>query len=127
MTDKSAFGNGQDLPLVIETGGRDTRIFAELTVAAAAGVASNRHAHAELKEYSQLVDQYVQRATSNLMVVRSGAHILNTPKVLNTYVGPSAIIDSATWVQDVTMLSSPEEKAFIKAGSVVKRTVCNHT
>jgi hypothetical protein len=62
-TGGTAFGNGIELPLAIETGGRETRVYAEITVAAAAGVAANRHLRDALAEYSRLVDQYVAMAT----------------------------------------------------------------
>lgn len=120
----TSFGVGTELPLAIETGGRETRIYAEITVAVAAGVASNRHLKAELDEYNKAVDAYVTACSSNVMVIEHDAHVLNTAKVINVCIGPHAVIDSATWVEDVTVLSSAEETSAILAGSVVKRSVC---
>eukprot|EP00124_Ichthyophonus_hoferi_P000096 Ihof_evm16s3 gene=Ihof_evmTU16s3 len=123
-TTSTGFGNGVELPIAIETGGRETRVFAEITVACAAGVASNRGNKTLLDEYSQLVDKYVELATSPAMIIMDGAKVLHTQKVINVYLGPGAIIDSASWVENVTMLSDPpKELPQILSGCCFKNSI----
>eukprot|EP00123_Amoebidium_parasiticum_P009241 comp19354_c0_seq1/m.22294 comp19354_c0_seq1/g.22294 ORF comp19354_c0_seq1/g.22294 comp19354_c0_seq1/m.22294 type:complete len:681 (-) comp19354_c0_seq1:927-2969(-) len=123
-TGQTNFGNGAELPLAIETGGRETRVFAEITIACAAGVASNRGDKALLKKYNDLVDTYCAKATSPATIIGNGAKVLHTQKVINVYVGPGGVIDSASWVENVTMLSDPpKEIPKILSGCYVKNTI----
>eukprot|EP00123_Amoebidium_parasiticum_P012661 comp21505_c0_seq1/m.29831 comp21505_c0_seq1/g.29831 ORF comp21505_c0_seq1/g.29831 comp21505_c0_seq1/m.29831 type:complete len:650 (-) comp21505_c0_seq1:31-1980(-) len=122
-TGDTSFGNGIELPLAIETGGRDTGMYAEMTVAAAAGVASNRSDKKGLSEYKDTLKEYVAKATSPVSIIGWGARVMHTPKVTNVYMGPGAIIDSAVCVNNVTMLSTLEECSMILAGCEAKNTL----
>jgi len=120
---KTTFGNGQKVSLGLEIQGRDTALFAEITVEIAARIAANRKFGSEADEYEHAVDDYVERATSLVGVIEAGAVIQNTPKVFNVYVGRDAVIDSATCVENVTILSNPGERAYIGTGACIKDSI----
>ncbi|MCZ7644627.1 MAG: DUF4954 family protein [Planctomycetota bacterium] len=122
-TGATSFGSGAELPIAIETGGRETPVYAELSVEVAAAVAGNRKDKTALEAYAKAVAEYVAAAKSELLVVEAGAHVKNTPKVVNAYVGPGAVIDSAAWVENAALLSLADEPAEIKAGAYVKNAV----
>ncbi|MCW8131331.1 MAG: DUF4954 family protein [Planctomycetota bacterium] len=119
----TCFGNGIELPVVIETGGRETRVYAELTIQTAAAVAGNRKDKDALARYNAAVDGYCAQARSAIMVVGAGARILNTPKVLNVFAGPGAEIDGAQHVENATLLSEPGEAARLAGGCYVKNAI----
>ena len=114
------FGNGSELPIAIETGGREVKAFAEITVDIASKVATSRGDAVLLKQYSSAVDQYIRKITSNQGIIEEGAVVKNSPEVRDTYVGPGAIIDNVRMVSKSTVLSSAEEKTEISGGSYVK-------
>jgi len=120
---ETTFGNGVELPIAIETGGRETHTYAEITVEVAAAVAGQRKDKAALEAYKKAIDAYCAKAKSNVAVIESGAQVKHAPKVLNTYVGKGAVIDSATWVENATLLSLPDEPAKVLAGAYVKNTI----
>ena len=59
VTGETAFGNGEELPIAIETGGRETRIFAEMSCVDAEWVGKSRDDKAFLEAYNKSVDEYV--------------------------------------------------------------------
>jgi len=120
---ETTFGNGAELPIAIETGGRETHTYAEITVEAAAAVAGNRKDKAALEAYKKAVDEYCAKAKSSIAVIEAGAQVKHTPKVVNTYAGKGAVIDSAAWVENATLLSLPDEPAKVLAGAYVKNTI----
>ncbi|MBI3828500.1 MAG: DUF4954 family protein [Planctomycetes bacterium] len=122
-TGETSFGNGIELPIAIETGGRETQVYAEISVEVAAAIAGNRKDKAQLDAYKKAVEEYTAKAKSAVMVIEAGAQVKNTPKVVNTYVGKGAVIDGAQWVENATLLSLPDEPAKILAGAYVKNAV----
>ncbi len=119
----ATFGNGAELPIAIETGGREVRIYGEITVDVAGKIATSRADKKLLREYNEAVDSYVDAVTSEKGLIERGAVIKNTRKVLNTYVGSYALIDNATAVVNTSILSNKEERAEISEGAYVSDSV----
>jgi len=115
----SSFGTGTELPIAIETGGREVLTYAEITVDVAATVATSRADKKFLDEYAELIDQYVREATAPLGSIEPGAVVANTPKVLDAYVGTGAVIDGAQLVRNCALLATPEERTEVSDGAYV--------
>eukprot|EP01134_Creolimax_fragrantissima_P005561 CFRG5561T1 len=122
-TGTTAFGMGEELPIAIETGGRETRTYAEITVAVAAGVASNRHDIEMLARYNAAVSKYVELSKCEICIFADGCRVLSTPKIKNSYIGHNAVVDGATWIENTTMLSEDGEISKVSAGAVVKHSI----
>jgi hypothetical protein len=120
---QESFANGLELLVAIETGGREVRIFAELTVDQAWVVSRSRGNHSLLERYSAAVEQYVKAASSPCNVIGPQAKVLHTPKVTGFFLGHSAVIDSAASVEHVTVLSAPAEVSEISRGAIVKSSI----
>ena len=120
---KTAFGNGTEIPIAIETGGRDIALYAELTVDGAWVLARSRGNKTLLKQYADGLEAYCQLVTADFGIVEAGAVVRNTPTVVNTYIGEGAVIDGAQLVEDVTILSTAEERTEIVHGAIVKRSL----
>jgi len=121
--DENTFGNGSELPIAIETGGREVKAYAEITIEVAAKVASSRADKVFLKDYSDAVDKYIAKIKNDKGIIGKGAIVRNTKKVLDTYVGPHAVIDSAETVINSMILSSEEEETEISDGAYVKNSL----
>lgn len=120
---KTAFGNGIEIPIAIEAGGREVGLYAELTVEGAWVLARSRGDKALLKRYSEGLEAYRELVTADFGVVESGAVIRNTPTLVNVYVGEGAVIDGAQLVQDTTILSTPQERTEVASGAIVKNSL----
>ncbi|HON09802.1 MAG TPA: DUF4954 family protein [Chitinispirillaceae bacterium] len=120
---KSAFGNGRSISVGIETGGREVKGFAELTIQTASAVALNRKDSAQLALYDDFVEAYTEECSVPFGVVEQNAVIRNTSKVEDCFIGKSCVIDGATLVQNSTILSSPEEPVQISHGAFVRNSI----
>jgi len=123
VTGETDFASGTELPIAIETGGRDTRIFGEMSCVDAEWVGRSRDDQEFLAAYNRLVDEYVRAVRSGKGTIESGARIVHTPKVLNAYVGEGAVIDGATLVQNATIISSADEKTEVLDGAYVRNSI----
>lgn len=115
----TTFGNGREIGIAIETGGREVGLYAEITVDVAAKIASSRGDKALLQAYGAFVQEYAAKAKANRGYIGRGARVRNTGKVHNVFVGEGAVIDNALRVDNVTLLSSPEERTEILDGAYV--------
>ncbi len=117
------FGNGRELPIAIETGGREVKIFAEINIPTAEKISKSRTNKDLLKEYDEFIETYVKAATSSKGIVKCGAVLINTPKIENAFIGEGAIISNANLVSNSTILSNKEEKTEISDGAYVKNSL----
>jgi hypothetical protein len=116
------FGNGRDISVGIETGGREVQSFADMTIPIAQAVATQRGDKQGLAEYKEFVKAYTAAALSSAGYVGAKSVIKSTPRVADTFVGPGCVIDGATLVENCTILCSLDEKAIISHGAFVKNS-----
>lgn len=122
-TGETTFGNGEELSVVVETGGREVFSYADMTIPVAAKVAGNRDKKDLLDEYAAFTKKYAEAAKSTKGIIEEGARVRNTGKVVNTFVGPYAVIDNATKVLESTLLSNKDEKTEVLDGSWVVKSI----
>ena len=122
----ATFGNELDgdefedgLPIAIETGGREVKVYAEIAVDVAAKIAMSREDQALIEQYEEAVSRYVDAVRSDVGIIEQGATIKNTKQVSDTYVGPYAVIDNAAAVVNSTLLSNEDEKVEVIGGAYV--------
>ncbi len=118
-----AFGNGRTLALGVETGGRDVASYAELTIPVAECAAKRRDAHDFLAEYEDLAQRYASSVASDVTLIGDGARVAATPCVRGVFLGPCARVENAGAVQNVTLLSSPDEPASVTDGARVRDVI----
>ncbi|MFH1708948.1 MAG: DUF4954 family protein [Planctomycetota bacterium] len=115
-------GNGVEIPLGIETGGREVRMYAEMTVAVADRIASRRGDRAHLQAYSAAVDAYVARAAAPHGIISTGARVHHTA-VADAYIGAHARIDNACLLRNTTVLSNADEPTEVAHGAYVSDSI----
>jgi hypothetical protein len=120
---ETSFGNGQEISIAIETGGRELPIYAEIDVEVASIVARARSHPERLKAFAAAVAEYTRRATSQRAIIDQQAVVRLTPTVRNAYIGPHAAIDGATLIADSTILSSADEPVHVASGACVTRSL----
>ncbi|RJP62161.1 MAG: DUF4954 family protein [Candidatus Auribacter fodinae] len=123
MEGESAFGVGQELPIAIETGGREVYTYPEITVDVAAKVASSRHDKDLLGKYASLVDSYKKKVTSARGVVEKNAVIKNCPRIINAYIGEGAKVNNALLVKNSTIYSACGEATDVSDGAYVVKSI----
>jgi len=119
----AVFGNGVEIPVAIETGGREVKLYADITIDEAAKIARSRQDKKLLSDYDKKISNFVKDITSSCGIIEEGAVVRNTPKVIDVFVGAYAVIDNAVMVKNTTILSNKEEKAEIIDGAYVKDSI----
>jgi hypothetical protein len=120
---RTAFGNGNKLPLGLESGGREVAVYAEIDVEIAAAVARARGERDFLNHYARAVADYTAQVVSSRGVLERGAVVRSTPSVRNTYLGAQAVVDGATLVADSTLLSNGAEPVQVESGGCVTHSL----
>jgi hypothetical protein len=119
---KSSFGNGREISVGIETGGREVLSFAEMTIPIANAVSTGRNYKELIDSYKNFVKKYSELCSIGFGIVEDSCVIRNTLKVEDCYVGNSTLIDGATLIQNSTLLGSAEEPVEISHGAYVKNS-----
>jgi hypothetical protein len=117
-TPGSAFGVGFPIP-IIETGGRVTRSFPEMTLEDAAGSVRPAGNVRALAAYLRRIDAYAAHARSAYGVIQSHALLLDTPRVENAFLGHSVRVIAATRISDSVILSEEKHPTTIEDGAIV--------
>ena len=118
----SSFGNGREISVGIETGGREVLSFAEMTIPIAHAVSTQRSNSALQDGYKEFISKYSGLCNTGTGLVGNGCIIRNTPKIEDSYIGDSALIDGATLIQNCSVLASSEEPVEISHGAYVKNS-----
>ncbi len=118
----SSFGNGREISIGIETGGREVLSFAELTIPIANAVSTGGNYRELIESYKNFIKKYSDLSRIGCGVVEDGCVIRNTLKIEDCYIGKSTLIDGAVLIQNSTMLGSADEPVEISHGAYVKNS-----
>lgn len=116
------FGNGREVAIGIETGGREVLSYAELTIPVAAAVATSRGDREFLDAYAAFVRAYVDACRAPFGVVAPGGAVRHVPTVEDAYVGEGVAIDGATLVRSCTLLGAADEPTTVSDGAYVRNS-----
>ncbi|MEK7414022.1 MAG: DUF4954 family protein [Planctomycetota bacterium] len=119
----ATFGCNQVHSLGCETGGREVPFWSGITVDDAAVVARDRSDRPGQRAVMDAHAAYLKALTSPVAWVRRGARIVHTERVHDAYIGAGAIIDHALEVENVAVLSTPEEATRIAGGAAVTHSI----
>lgn len=117
------FGCDQELPVAVETGGREVPVWAEMRVDTAAVIARNRADREGLQQVAAAIAEYSAAAESDYAMVQKKAIIRHTERVVNTYVGEGALIDHALEIHNSCLLSTMDECTRVSGGAAVHDAV----
>ncbi len=116
---ETVFGNGREIVIGIETGGREVLALADMTVALAWHLSVRRETE---ERYRKLAATYMDRVRIGFGVVETGCRIGNCPCITDAYLGAGAWCDHATLLANSTVLSSAEEPVRIGGGAYVRNS-----
>jgi hypothetical protein len=111
------FGNGAEVVVGPETGGREVPVYAELDGTVAAAVARPGRRRAAVASYREAVAEYAALAAADRSVIGAGATVWGIGRLEDTYVGPHARLDGADAVVNCTILSDAEDPATVESGA----------
>ena len=113
MSGVSAFGNGVEVSVLNETGGREVPIYDCLSAHVAYLIAMYRHNKDLVSHLRGLVNDYVETRRSATGTIESDVTILNTGSIRDVYVGPFASVDGATRLNNGSIMSEQSDPVHI--------------
>ncbi len=113
VEDQSSFGNGVEVTVVNEAGGREIPIYDRLSAQAAYIIAFYRHRPQVIKKFQNMIANYVRSVTFSMGVVGKGTSILNCRVLKNIKIGPAAVIECASRLENGSINSCFEDPVYI--------------
>ncbi len=112
----STFGNGVEIAVVNEAGGREIPIYDGLSAQKAYVLVFHRHRPRLIEKLQQMIADYTASVTSSMGLVGKGARIINCQIVKNIKVGPAGVLEAATKLDNGSVNSCPEDPVYIGPG-----------
>ncbi len=114
---ESTFGNGTEIEILNEGGGRSLKLFDTLSAQFAYLYVLYRHDGQLIRQMEAIVDHYVESVKSAFGTIGDHAKIIRCDQLLNVRVGSHARLQGVSLLQNGTIISN--ESAPVKIGTGV--------
>lgn len=116
---KTTFGNGTEVAVLNETGGRSVRIWDRLSAHEAYIIALYRHRDKAISKIEEMVRVYSESVSSSYGTIGRNVKILNSRDIRNVRFGPYCRIDGAIRLNEGSVNSCREDPVFIGPGVIM--------
>ena len=113
---RSSFGNGAQVAVVNEAGGREIPIYDRLSAHTAYVLAFYRHRPRVIEKLQEMIADYTGSVTSSMGLVDKGARLLNCRTLKNVKVGPASLIEGVNKLENGSVNSCAEDPVHIGPG-----------
>jgi hypothetical protein len=113
---KSSFGNGTEVAVVNEAGGREIPIYDRLSAHIAYVIAFYRHKPQVVKKLQEMIAGYCRSVTSSMGLVAKGSRLINCRIIKNVKLGPASVIEGANKLENGSVNSCAEDPVYIGPG-----------
>jgi len=125
---ETTFGNGIRVKVINESGGREIPIYDHLTAQVAYVLALYRHRMNAVNELERLIAEYVKFITASVGIVSNGVQMINCGAVRNVKIGPYAMLEGVSKLENGSINSSAADPVLIGQGSILENfIVCSGT
>ncbi len=120
---ETTFGNGTELEVLNEGGGRELPMYDRMTSQIAYLLVVYRHDEALIKALKEMIASYVAEKKSDMGLIDTEAKITNTSIIKNVNIGPYTIIDGAAELQEGTIVGCAEAPAQVGTGVIAREFI----
>ncbi|MCQ2223485.1 MAG: DUF4954 family protein [Bacteroidaceae bacterium] len=114
----TSFGNGTEVAVLNETGGREVTIHNKLSAHEAYMVAMYRHRPQLVTRLKEMAQQYADEVSSDRGRICCHSTIVDTGYIKNLYVGPYSQIEGAGRLKNGSLMSREESPVHIGYGVI---------
>ncbi|GAG49954.1 unnamed protein product, partial [marine sediment metagenome] len=107
---ESSFGNGTEVTVVNEAGGREIPIYDHLSAHTAYIIAFYRHRPGVIEKLRKMIAGYTGSVTSSTGLLGKGARLINCRIIKNVKVGPASVIEGVDRLENGSDNSCPEDR-----------------
>jgi len=119
----STFGNGTEITVLNEAGGREVILFDELSAQFAYLMCLHRHRPKLICKLRAIAQAYVEKVRSDRGKIGIGTHIRTTREIKNVNLGPNARIVGCSSLINGTILSSCETATEVGQDVIAKNFI----
>jgi len=119
----SAFGNGTEVAVLNETGGRSVRIWDQLSAHQAYIMALYRHRVKAIKKMELMITDYSRSKSSDTGTIGTGSRILSCRHIRNVRIGPFSHIEGAIRLDEGSINSCVEDPVLIGPGVIMEHFI----
>ncbi|MCD6205730.1 MAG: DUF4954 family protein [Candidatus Marinimicrobia bacterium] len=120
---ESGFGNGVELDVLNEGGGRTLTIFDHLSSQIAYLMVNYRHEKTFISKLEKLIGDYVESKKSRQGYIGSYSEIRNSGIIRNVSFGEYAVIDNVVRLEDGTVASTKAAPVFVGDAVIAKEFI----
>ncbi len=113
---QTSFGNGTDVVVINEAGGREIPIYDNLSAQLGYVIALYRHRPKLIEKLRAMISRYAASVASSMGLVGTGAKIFNSRIIKNVRIGPAATIEAASRLENGSINSCPQDPVYIGPG-----------
>jgi NDP-sugar pyrophosphorylase family protein len=117
----SLFGNGTEIEVLNEAGGRELPLFDRLSAQIAYLTVLYRHDKDFTEKMLAIIKSYCESKRTDMGVVSEGSRILNTLIISNVNIGSYSVVSGASLLEEGTIESCREAPVLIGAGVIAKK------
>jgi hypothetical protein len=121
---QTSFGNGTEVAVVNEAGGREIPIYDHLSAHTAYIIAFYRHRPKMIQNLQKMIADYTASVTSSVGLLAQGAKLINCRIIKNVKVGPASIIEGVSRLENGSVNSCPEDPVCIGPGVFAEDFIC---
>ncbi len=122
---KSSFGNGVELEILNEGGGRNLKIFENLSAQIAYLMVMYRHNKNLIEQLEKMIDEFAMSKTSTVGKIGEGCRIQNCNTITNVNIGANATVTGAAKLENGTIVSKAEAPTYIGNGVTAINFIIN--
>ena len=121
---QTSFGNGTEVAVINEAGGREIPIYDRLSAHTAYIIALYRHRPRVVEALRKMIADYTASVTSNTGLIGKAARVINCKIIQNVKIGPASVIEGATKLENGSINSCFEHPVHIGAGVLAEDFIC---
>ena len=119
----STFGNGTEVAVLNEAGGRSVKIWDQLSAHQAYIIALYRHRIQAVKKIEQMVTDYSKSISSETGTIGRNSRILDCRNIRNARIGPFSRIEGAISLNEGSVNSCKEDPVYIGHGVIMEHFI----
>jgi hypothetical protein len=119
----SSFGNGTEVAVLNETGGRIVKMWDRLSAHEAYIIALYRHRIKAIKIIEKMIDDYTLSITSRFGTISRNSKIFNCSSIRNVRFGPFSHIEGSMMLNEGSVNSSETDPVFIGPGVIMEHFI----
>ena len=123
VSGETSFGNGTEIEVFNEGGGRELPIFDKLSAQVAYLLVSYRHDIEFIKKLTAVIRRYTESRKSSTGMIGQNARVINCGTLRNVMIGEAAVIDGAIRLEEGTIASTANDPSYVGSGVIGKKFI----